>query len=150
MAYYKTQEYQKLVMLKPSTSCPKPHPRTLYYMSVKPKEDPYQYKYVDNTEEVIIKDPKYYVITNTFSTSYNVKFFAANYNGVFTNNTQNWNFNYFWRNTDLDPFGEGVYFWKNKYQHYGRFPIEHTFKDGLNQFYNKNREQLNLSDYEKV
>ena len=128
---------QRLVLLKPSTHCPKPHPRTIFYSSVKPKEDPYQYKYIENTEEVIIKDPKYYVITNTFSTSYNVKFFAANYNGVFTNNTQNWNFNYFWRNTDLDPFGEGVYFWKNKYQHYGRFPIEHTFKDGLNQFYNK-------------
>ena len=135
--YLRKYDNQKLVLLKPSPHCPKPHPRTIFYSSVKPKEDPYQYKYIENTEEVIIKDPKYFVITNTFSTSYNVKFFAANYNGVFTNNTNNWNFNYFWKHTELNPFDEGVYLWKNKYQFIGRFPIEHTFKDGLNKFYNK-------------
>lgn len=135
--YLRQYDNQKLVLLKPSPYCPKPHPRTIFYTSVKPKEDPYQYKYVENTEEVIIKDPKYFVITNTFSTSYNVKYFAANYNGVFTNNKNNWNFNYFWKHTELNPFDEGVYLWKNKYQFIGRFPIEHTYKDGLNQFYNK-------------
>ena len=69
---------QKIVLLKPSPLCPKPHPRTIFYSSVKPKEDPYQYKFIENTEEVTIKDLKYFVITNIFSTSYNVIFFAAN------------------------------------------------------------------------
>ena len=135
-------DYQKLVLLKPSPYCPKPHPRTIFYMSVKPKEDPYQYKYLENTEEVIIKDPNYFVITNTFSTFYNVKFFAANYNGVFTNNTEGWNFNYLWKNENNDPFEKGLYHIKNKYQLIGRFPFEHTFKDGLNKFYNKLREKF--------
>ena len=140
--YLKKYDYQKLVLLKPSPNCPKPHPRTLFYMSVKPKEDPYQYKYLENTEEVIIKDPKYFVITNSFSTHYNVKFFAANYNGVFTNNTFGWNFNYLWKNIDLDPYEKGLYHFKNKYQFIGRFPIEHTFKDGINIFYNKLKEKF--------
>ena len=140
--YLRNYDYQKLVLLKPSPLCPKPHPRTLFYMSVKPKEDPYQYKYVENTEEVIIKDPKYFVITNTFSTHYNVKFFAANFSDVFTNNTIGWNYNYLWKNVLLDPYEKGLYHFKNKYQFVGRFPIEHTFKDGLNRFYNKLKEKF--------
>ena len=135
-------DYQKLVLLKPSPYCPKPHPRTIFYMSVKPKEDPYQYKYLENTEEIVIKDPNYFVITNTFSTFYNVKFFAANYNGVFTNNTEGWNFNYLWKNENYDPFGKGLYHIKNKYQLIGRYPVEHTFKDGLNIFYNKLKKKI--------
>ena len=140
--YLRNYDYQKLVLLKPSPLCPKPHPRTIFYMSVKPKEDPYQYKYVENTEEVIIKNPKYFVITNTFSTYYNVKFFAANYSDVFTNNTIGWNYNYLWKNVELDPYEKGIYHFKNKYQFIGRFPIEHTFKDGLNRFYNKLKEKF--------
>ena len=136
-------DYQQLVLLKPSPNCPKPHPRTIFYMSVKPKEDPYQYKFLENTEEVVIKNPKYFVITNTFSTYYNVKFFAANYNGVFTNNTFGWNFNYLWKmNTNLDPSDKGLYQKKNKYQLIGEFPNESTFKDGLNNFYNKLKEKF--------
>ena len=140
--YLRNYDYQKLVLLKPSKHCPKPHPRTIFYMSVKPKEDPYQYKFVEGTEEVIIKNPKYFVITNTFSTSYNVKFFAANYNGVFTNNTKGWNFNYLWKNVKLNPYDKGIYHKKNKYQFIGRFPIEDTFKDGLTRFYYKQKEKF--------
>ena len=140
--HLRTYDYQRLILLKPSPFCPNPHPRTIYYSSVKPKEDPYQYKYVENTEEVIIKNPKYFVITNTFSTNYNVKYFAANYNGVFTNNTSGWNFNYLWKNVNFDPYDKGSYHIKNKYQFIGRFPVEHTYKDGLNRFYNKLKEKF--------
>ena len=140
--YLRNYDYQKLVLLKPSPHCPKPHPRTIFYSSVKPKEDPYQYKFLENTEEVIIKDPKYFVITNTYSTHYNVKFFAANYNGIITNNTKGWNYNYLWKNVKLDPYDNGIYQRKNKYQFFGRFPIEHTFKDGINKFYNKLKEKF--------
>ena len=139
--YLRNFDYQKLVLLKPSPLCPKPHPRTIFYSSVKPKEDPYQYKFLKNAEEVIIKDPKYFVITNTFSTSYNVKYFAANYNGILTNNTKGWNYNYLWKNVKLDPYDKGIYQSKNKYQFFGRFPIENTFKDGINKFYNKLKEK---------
>ena len=127
--YLRAQEFQKIVMLKPSTSCPKPHPhpRTLYYMSVKPKEDPYQYKFVEGTEEVIIKNPNYFVITNTFSTSYIVKYFAANYNGVFTNKTKGWNYNYLWGYYDqIDSSVDGLYQKQNKYQLIGKFPVDST------------------------
>ena len=138
--YLRTKEYQKVVMLKPSTYCPNPHPRTLYYMSVKPKEDPYQYKFVEGTEEVTIKNPNYFVITNTFSTSYNVKYFAANYNGVFTNQTKDWNYNYLWGFYDkIDSSVKGLYQKQNKYQLIGKFPVDNTYKDGLNRFYNKQK-----------
>ena len=114
--YLKAQEFQKIIMLKPSKLCPKPHPRTLYYMSVKPKEDPYQYKFMEGTEEVTIKEPKYFVITNTFSTSYNCKYLTANYNNVFANKTKGWNYNYLWGFYDkIDSSVKGLYQKKNKY-----------------------------------
>ena len=148
--YLRAQEFQKIVMLKPSISCPKPHPRTLYYMSVKPKEDPYQYKFVEGTEEVIIKNPNYFVITNTFSTSYNVKYFAANYNGVFTNKTKGWNYNYLWGYYDqIDSSVEGLYQKQNKYQLIGKFPVDSTYKDGLNKFYNILKEKF-PNDYNYI
>ena len=138
--YLRTREYQKIVMLKPSPSCPKPHPRTIYYMSVKPKEDPYQYKLVEGTEEVTIKNPNYFVITNTFSTGYSARYFAANYNGIFANRSVNWNYNYLWDYYyKVDSSVKGIYLKQNKYQLVGKFPVDNTFKDGLNRFYNKQK-----------
>jgi hypothetical protein len=147
--YLRKYDYQKLILLRPSKFCPKPHPRTIFYSSVKPKEDPYQYKFIEGTEEVVIKDPLYFVITNTFSTQYNVKYFAANYNGVFTNNTKGWNFNYLWKNVNLNPYDKGIYHRKNKYQFVGRFPIESTFKDGLARFYYKQKKKF-PNDYNYI
>jgi len=148
--YLRAQDFQKIVMLKPSTLCPKPHPRTLYYMSVKPKEDPYQYKFVEGTEEVIIKNPRYFVITNTFSTTYNAKYFAANYNGVYANKTKGWNYNYFWSYFDkVDSSASSLYQIENKYQKIGKFPLDHTYKDGLNRFYNKQKEKF-PNDYNYI
>ena len=129
---------QNLVLLKPSKLCPKPHPRTIFFSSVKPKEDPYQYKYKERTEEVVLNDPLYFVISNTFSNYYNVKQFTCDYNGVFSYNYNNWNYNFFW---ELYPSEEykGLFIAKNKYQLIGRFPSDNTYKDGLYKFYYKLR-----------
>ena len=135
--FLRKSDYQNIILLKPASTCPKPHPRTIYYMSVKEKEDPYQYKILERTEEVTIKDPNYFVITNTFSNYYNVKSRAAIFNNVLANNNKGWNFNYLWKVTeDINPESL-LYQNMNKYQYIGRFPLDNTFKDGLNRFYNK-------------
>jgi len=135
--FLRKSDYQNIILLKPAPTCPKPHPRTVYYMTVKEKEDPYQYKILDRAEEVTIKDPNYFVVTNTFSNYYNVKSRAAIFNNVFANNYKGWNFNYLWKVTeDINP--ESILYQNiNKYQFIGKFPLDNTFKDGLNRFYNK-------------
>ena len=137
-----TQEFQNLVLLKPAPSCPKPHPRTIFFQTVKQGEDPYQYKILDRAEEVTIKDPNYYVVTNTFSNYYSVKSRAAGYNNVLRNNTKGWNYNYLWKVTDNNHKDIGVDENKNKYQFIGNFPLDDTYKDGLNRFYNKFKDKF--------
>ena len=140
ISYFRKKDFQTLRLLKPASTCPKPHPRTVFYMSVKEKEDPYQYKILDRVEEVTIKDPNYFVITNTFSTSYEVKSRAALYNNVLaTYNNKDWNFNYLWVILGKYDNITGVNLAKNKYQFIGIFPFDNTFKDGLNRFYNKQK-----------
>ena len=135
--YLRKKEKQNLVLLKPSKYCPREHPRTVFFSSVKPKEDPYQYRYKERIEEITLNDPKYYVISNTYTYHYNVKYFTANYNGVFSYNyKRNWNYNYFWEFYPLENY-TGLYIIKNKYQFIGQFPPENTYKDGINKFYNK-------------
>ena len=131
------EDFQNLVLLKPAASCPKPHPRTVFFLTVKQREDPYQYKILDRAEEITIKDPNYYVVTNTFSNYYNVKSRAAGYNNVLRNNTKGWNYNYLWKVGENNQHDKGVEQNKNKYQLIGNFPLDNTFKDGLNRFYNK-------------
>ena len=138
--YFRTKDFQTLRLLKPAPTCPNPHPRTVFYMSVKEKEDPYQYKILDRVEEVTIKDPNYFVITNTFSTSYEVKSRAALYNNVLaTYNNKDWNYNYLWVILGKYDNITGVNLAQNKYQFIGIFPFDNTFKDGLNRFYNKQK-----------
>ena len=137
-----TQDFQNLVLLKPAPSCPKPHPRTIFFQTVKQGEDPYQYKILDRAEEVTIKDPNYYVVTNTFSNYYSVKSRAAGYNNVLRNNTKGWNYNYLWKVTDNNHKDIGVNENKNKYQFIGNFPLDDTYKDGLNRFYNKFKDEF--------
>ena len=137
-----TQDFQNLVLLKPAPSCPKPHPRTIFFQTVKQGEDPYQYKILDRAEEVTIKDPNYYVVTNTFSNYYSVKSRAAGYNNVLRNNTKGWNYNYLWKVTDNNHKDIGVDENKNKYQFIGNFPLDDTYKDGLNRFYNKFKDKF--------
>jgi hypothetical protein len=108
-------------------------------MTVKDKEDPYQYKILDRAEEVTIKDPNYFVVTNIYYDYYNVKTRAARYNNILGNNTKGWNFNYLWRVTGNNHHDIGVDQIKNKYQLLGNFPLDNTFKDGLNKFYNKQK-----------
>jgi len=140
ISYFRKKDFQTLRLLKPASTCPKPHPRTVFYMSVKEKEDPYQYKILDRVEEVTIKDPNYFVITNTFSTSYEVKSRAALYNNVLaTYNNKDWNFNYLWVILGKYDNITEVNLAKNKYQFIGIFPFDNTFKDGLNRFYNKQK-----------
>ena len=140
ISYFRKKDFQTLRLLKPASTCPKPHPRTVFYMSVKEKEDPYQYKILDRVEEVTIKDPNYFVITNTFSTSYEVKSRAALYNNVLaTYNNKDWNFNYLWVILGKYDNITGVNLAKNKHQFIGIFPFDNTFKDGLNRFYNKQK-----------
>jgi len=50
ISYFRKKDFQTLRLLKPASTCPKPHPRTVFYMSVKEKEDPYQYKILDRVE----------------------------------------------------------------------------------------------------
>ena len=130
---------QHLVLLKPSPSCPKPHPRTVFFSTVKDKEkeDPYQYKRLSRAEEVIITDPNYQVITNIFADYYHVKSRAAIYNNVLGSNIRGWNYNYLWRVKAGNHHDEGVDQIKNKYQLIGNYPLDHTYKDGLNKLYNK-------------
>ena len=137
-----TQDFQNLVLLKPAPSCPKPHPRTIFFQTVKQGEDPYQYKILERAEEVTIKDPNYYVVTNTFSNYYSVKSRAAGYNNVLRNNTKGWNYNYLWKVTDNNHKDIGVNENKNKYQFIGNFPLDDTYKDGLNRFYNKFKDKF--------
>ena len=59
--FLRKEDFQTIRLLKPAPSCPKPHPRTVFYMTVKEKEDPYQYKILDRVEEVTIKDPNYFL-----------------------------------------------------------------------------------------
>ena len=132
----KDHDFQTIRLLKPARSCPKPHPRTVFYMTVKEKEDPYQYKILDRVEEVTIKDPNYFVVTDIFSLYYEVKSRAAVYNNILGNNTPGWNFNYLWR-MHRSYQEEGLYQERNKYQFIGKFPFDNTFKDGLNIYYNK-------------
>ena len=68
--FLRENNFQTLRLLKPSPFCPKPHPRTVFYSSVKEKEDPYKYKILDRVEEITIKNPNYFVITDTFSEYY--------------------------------------------------------------------------------
>ena len=138
--YFRQKDFQTIRLLKPALTCPKPHPRTVFYMTVKEKEDPYQYKILDRVEEVTIKDPNYFVITNTFATYYEVKSRAAIYNNVLaTYNNKDWNFNYLWIIKGKYDNITGVDLAKNKYQYIGIFPFDNTFKDGLNRFYNKQK-----------
>ena len=137
--FIRDNDYQQLILLKPAPSCPKPHPRTVFFMTVKDKEDPYQYKILDRAEEVTIKDPNYFVVTNIYYDYYNVKTRAARYNNILGNNTKGWNFNYLWRVTGNNHHDIGVDQIKNKYQLLGNFPLDNTFKDGLNKFYNKQK-----------
>ena len=139
--YLRNNDFQKIRLLKPAKTCPKPHPRTIFYSTVKDKEkeDPYQYKILDRVEEVTIKDPNYFVITNTFSKEYHVKSRAALYNNVIATSYKNWNFNYCWLiNSKYDNI-PGINLSNNKYQYIGIFPFDNTFKDGLNIFYNKQK-----------
>ena len=138
--YFRKNDFQTIRLIKPAPSCPKPHPRTVYYMTVKEKEDPYQYKILDRVEEVTIKDPNYFIITNTFSYSYEVKSRAALYNNILaTYHNKEWNFNYLWVILGKYDNITGVNLEKNKYQFIGKFPFDNTFKDGLNRFYNKQK-----------
>ena len=146
--FSRTKDYQNLILLKPAPTCPKPHPRTIYFMAVKDKEDPYQYKYLDRTEEVTIKDPNYFVVTNTFSNYYNIKYLTAKYNDILTNNTKGWNFNYLWKVTE-DKYCQELHLKENKYQLIGNFPVDNTFKDGLNRFYNKKKAKF-PNDYNYI
>ena len=139
--YARKKDFQNLVLLKPAPTCPKPHPRTVYFMSVKTKEDPYQYKYIDRAEEVTIKDPNFFVITNTFAISYNIKSLTAIYNNVLANNYKAWNFNYLWKVVET-RFSDEVHLKENKYQLIGNFPKDNTYKDGLNRFYNKQKSKF--------
>ena len=134
--YFRKKDNQHLNLLKPSPLCPKPHPRTIFFSSMKSKEDPYQYKYLDRIDQIIIKNPKYFIIGNTYSNSYNVKNFNINYNGIYTHNNKYWNYNFYW---DIYPNSDDkeVFIHKNKYQLIGQFPGENTYKDGINYFYNK-------------
>ena len=134
--FLRQKESQHLIALKPSPLCPKPYPRTIFFSSVKTKEDPYQYKYLDRIDEINIKNPKYFIIGNINTNTYNVKYFTSNYNGIYTHDYKYWNYNFFWR---LSPNSDdkGVLINKNKYQLIGQFPIEITFKDGITNFYNK-------------
>ena len=137
--FLRKNDYQNIILLKPASTCPKPHPRTVFYMTVKEKEDPYQYKILERTEEVTIKDPNYFVITNTFSNYYNVKSRAALFNNILANNQQGWNYNYLWKVYQDNAHDAGIYQNINKYQFIGNFPLDNTFKDGLNRFYNKQK-----------
>ena len=137
--FLRKNDYQNIILLKPASTCPKPHPRTVFYMTVKEKEDPYQYKILERTEEVTIKDPNYFVITNTFSNYYNVKSRAAIFNNILANNQQGWNYNYLWKVYQDNAHDAGIYQKINKYQFIGNFPLDNTFKDGLNRFYNKQK-----------
>ena len=137
--FLRKNDYQNIILLKPASTCPKPHPRTVFYMTVKEKEDPYQYKILEKTEEVTIKDPNYFVITNTFSNYYNVKSRAALFNNILANNQQGWNYNYLWKVYQDNAHDAGIYQKINKYQFIGNFPLDNTFKDGLNRFYNKQK-----------
>ena len=144
-----TDDFQNLVLLKPAPSCPKPHPRTVFFLTVKQREDPYQYKILDRAEEISIKDPNYYVVTNTFSYYYSVKSRAAGYNNVLRNNTKGWNYNYLWKVGENNQHDKGVYQNKNKYQLIGNFPLDNTFKDGLNRFYNNLKDKF-PNDYNYI
>ena len=139
MDFFRTNDddFQTIRLIKPAPSCPKPHPRTVFYMSVKEKEDPYQYKILDRVEEVTIKDPNYFVITDTFANYYEVKSRAAAYNDILANNNKGWNFNYLWKIWGKYEQELGLYQDRNKYQYIGKFPFDNTFKDGLNRYYNK-------------
>ena len=92
---------------------------------------------LENTEEVEIKNPNYFIITNADPIFYDVKYFTANYNGVFANSINNWNFNYFWKYQFVKPYIQDSNLYKNKYQYVGQFPDAHTYKDGLTQFFQK-------------
>ena len=142
--FLRKNDFQNIRLLKPAPTCPKSHPRTVFYSTVKDKEkeDPYQYKILDRVEEVTIKDPNYFVITNTFSNSYHVKSRAALYNNVLATNYKNWNFNYCWMIHGKYDNVPGINLANNKYQYIGIFPFDNTFKDGLNIFYNKQKEKF--------
>ena len=129
------KDFQHLILLHPSVLCPKSHPRTIFFSSVKPKEDPYQFKYLDRIEEIILKDPNYFVITNADSNYYNVKLYTNNYNNIYSNSNMHWNYNIFWEKYP-NPNHKGLSNKYNKYQLIGQFPSEITFKDGINKFYN--------------
>ena len=137
--FLRKEDFQTIRLLKPAPSCPKPHPRTVFYMTVKEKEDPYQYKIVDRVEEVTIKDPNYFIITDTFSYNYNVKYRAATYNNILTHSNKNWNYNYLWMFYNHYSQNSGINLKNNKYQLEGKFPLDNTYKDGLNRFYNKQK-----------
>ena len=135
--YFRKKDFQTIRLLKPAPTCPKPHPRTVFYMTVKEKEDPYQFKILDRVEEITIKDPNYFVIADTFSYDVDVKTRAATYNNILAMNTKGWNFNYFWRMFANYKGETGLNLERNKYQIIGKYPFENTFKDGINIYYNK-------------
>ena len=142
--FIRKNDEQHLVLLKPAASCPKPHPRTVFFSNVKDKEkeDPYQYKILNRAEEIVIKDPNYQVITNINANYYHAKSRAANYSNVLGSNIRGWNYNYLWRVKTGNHHDEGVDQIKNKYQFIGNYPLENTYKDGLNKFYNKLHEKF--------
>ena len=137
--FFRIKDFQKILLLKPAPSCPKPHPRTIFYMTVKEKEDPYQYKILDRVEEVTIKDPNYFVITDTYSLFYDVKYRAATFNNILVHTNKDWNYNYLWKVTESYSKYPNINQKNNKYQLIGKFPLDNTFKDGLNRFYNKKK-----------